>query len=149
MNLPGAQDREKARWVVGRSLTLDILLRRNPHYENAARINVLSEKRHIRCYVSASAVTDIYYVAKKELKDNGIVLQLLKNLLKTTHIASVTETGIHEALELEWDDFEDSVQYVAGQSISAEYIITRNPNDFSNSQIEVLSPEEFLNHITI
>ena len=135
--------------LVDTNVILDILLRRNPHYENAARINVLSEKRYIRCYISVSAVTDIYYVAKKELKDNDIVLELLKNLLKTTHIASVTETGIHEALELEWGDFEDSVQYVSGQSISAEYIITRNPNDFTKSQIEVLSPEEFLNHITI
>ncbi|MDR0221392.1 MAG: hypothetical protein LBI54_08330 [Lachnospiraceae bacterium] len=79
-----------------------------------------------------------------ELNDKSIALSLLKNLLKTIHIASVTESSIQEALNLEWNDFEDSVQYVAGQSISAEYIITRNPKDFADSEIKVLSPEDFI-----
>ena len=110
---------------------------------------MLSEKGYICSYVSASAVTDIFYVAKKELKNKDTVLGLLKNVLKTTNVATVTENSIHEALDLEWEDFEDSVQYVAGQSISAKYIITRNPKDFANSQIEVISPEDFLNKIIL
>lgn len=135
--------------LIDTNIILDILLRREPHYEDAARINVLSEKGYIRSYISASAITDIFYVATKELKNKGTVLDLLKNLLITTNIASVTETGIHEALNLKWDDFEDSVQYVAGQGISAEYIITRNSKDFAKSQIKILSPKEFLDKITL
>jgi predicted nucleic acid-binding protein len=135
--------------LIDTNVILDILLRRDPHYENAARINVLSEKGYIRSYISASAATDIFYVVKKELKDKDRALELFKKLLITTRIASVTEAGIHEALELKWDDFEDAVQYVAGQNISAEYIITRNPKDFAGSEITVLSPGEFLNQITI
>lgn len=134
--------------LIDTNVILDILLRREPHYKNAARINVLSEKGYIFSYISASAVTDIFYIAKKELKDKDTVFELLKTLLKTTRIASVTEGSIYEALELNWDDFEDSVQYVTGQNISAEYIITRNPKDFANGYIEVISPEEFLNKIT-
>jgi anthranilate/para-aminobenzoate synthase component II len=49
-----------------------------------------------------------------------------------------------EALNLKWGDFEDSVQYVAGKSISAEYIITRNPQDFSKSQIKTVLPKKFV-----
>ena len=49
---------------------------------------------------------------------------------------------------MDWDDFEDSVQYVAGKGILASYIVTRNPKDFSYGQIEIVSPEEFLNRIT-
>ena len=134
--------------LIDTNVILDILLKREPHYENAARINILSEKGYISSYISASAITDIFYIANKELKDKVVVLDLMKNLLLTTHIASVTESGIHEALDLEWDDFEDSVQYVAGQGISADYIITRNPKDFSGSSIKVLSPDDFLNKIT-
>ena len=96
--------------LIDTNVILDILLRREPYYENAARINVLSEKGYIRNYISASAATDIYYVAEKELKSRDLVLELLTNLLRTTHIASVTEDSIHEAINLRWDDFEDSVQ---------------------------------------
>ena len=135
--------------LIDTNVILDFMLRRERYYENAAKINILSEKGYICGYISASAVTDIFYVAKKELKDRDIVAALLKNLLKTARIASVTEGSIHEALDLEWDDFEDSVQYVAGQSVSVDdYIVTRNPKDFAYSQIEVISPDEFLVKIT-
>ena len=133
--------------LIDTNIILDMLLQRESYYENALRISVLSEKGYICSYVSASAVTDIFYIVKKELKNKNTALTLLKNILKTIDIASVTEDSIHEALDLEWEDFEDSVQYVAGKSIYADYIITRNPNDFAYSQIEVISPHEFLEKI--
>ena len=135
--------------LIDTNIILDFMLRREPYYENAAKINILSEKGYIRSYISASAVTDIFYVAKKELKNKDTAITLLRNLLKTIHIASVTEGGIHEALDLNWDDFEDSVQYVAGKGISADYIVTRNPKDFADSQIEVILPEKFLDKIIL
>ena len=134
--------------LIDTNVMLDFILRREPYYANAAKINILSEKGYICGYISASAVTDIFYIVKKELKNKDAVLVLIKNILKTIRIASVTESGIHEALELDWDDFEDSVQYIVGQSISADYIITRNSIDFAGSQIKVVSPDEFLNKIT-
>jgi predicted nucleic acid-binding protein len=134
--------------LIDTNVVLDQLLKREPFYENAKRIHLLSEKGYINSYISASAVTDIYYIANKELNDKDIVVKLLENLLKTTNVAAVTETGIHEALQLKWDDFEDAVQYVAGKSISAEYIVTRNAKDFTDSLIDVISPEAFLEKIT-
>ena len=87
--------------------------------------------------------TDIFYIAKKELKDRELALNLLKDVLKTIRIASVTEYNINEALSLNWNDFEDSVQYVIGKSVFAEYIVTRNTTDYSKSRIKVVSPDEF------
>ncbi|MDR1955947.1 MAG: hypothetical protein LBQ30_03750 [Treponema sp.] len=55
---------------------------------------------------------------------------------------------MYEAWDSEWDDFEDSIQYIAGKSISAAYIITRNKADFRNSTIEIVTPEQFINIIT-
>ncbi|MCL2221013.1 MAG: PIN domain-containing protein [Oscillospiraceae bacterium] len=134
--------------LIDTNVVLDQLVRREPFYENAERIRLLSEKGYINSYISASAITDIYYIAKKELKDKNVVVKLIEKLLETSNIAAVTESSIHEALGLKWDDFEDAVQYSAGQNISASYIITRNPNDFRNSRIEIVSPEEFLSIVT-
>ena len=133
--------------LIDTNIILDILLCREPHYENAARISALSEKGFVSGYISASAVTDIFYVAKKALNDKDTAIELLKNLLKTIQVASMTEDSIHEALDLNWDDFEDAVQYISGQKISAEYIVTRNPKDFAGSRIEVLTPEQFLRQV--
>jgi len=131
--------------LIDTNIILDILLRREPYYKDAVKINVLAENGHIRSYISASAIMDVFYIARKELKDANKAIDLLKNILKTIRIASVTESNIYEALDLMWDDFEDSVQYVTGKSISADYIITRDPHGFSDSQIKIVSPETFLN----
>jgi len=130
--------------LIDTNVVLDLLIQRAPFYEDAAKINILSEKGYIRSYMSASAVTDIYYIARKEIGNEEAVTALLENLLKTISVASVTEVSIHEALELKWEDFEDAVQYVVGQGVSAEYIVTRNPDDFKSSQIPVISPKNFL-----
>ena len=135
--------------LIDTNVVLDILLRREPYYVNAAKIAVLSEKGYISCYVSASAVTDVYYIAKKELASKEAAIDLLANLFAAFRIAAVSEANIHEALDLKWDDFEDCVQYTVGQSINADYIVTRNPKDFETSQIEVLSTEGILDIVIL
>jgi predicted nucleic acid-binding protein len=134
--------------LIDTNVVLDILLRREPHYENAAKIAVLSENNHIECYISASAATDIYYISNKELRNKDTAIALLENLLKTFRIATVSESCILEALNLKWNDFEDCVQYTAGKNINVDYIITRNTSDFSKSQIKAISSDDFMQIIS-
>jgi predicted nucleic acid-binding protein len=130
--------------LIDTNVVLDILLRREPYYLDAARVSVLSENGHIHGYISASAVTDIFYIARKETKSRDAAFALVSDILKTTRVAAVAESDIFEALKLKWDDFEDSVQYVAGKSVSVEYIITRDPDDFASGSIAAISPGDFL-----
>jgi len=71
-------------------------------------------------------------------------MSLLKNLLTTVDIAAVTGNEIHQAVNLDWDDFEDAVQYVAGEAIAVDYIVTRNKSDFASAVLPVVSPDELL-----
>ena len=48
---------------------------------------------------------------------------------------------------MDWDDFEDSVQYTVGESFSADYIVTRNAKDYSSGSIPAVTPEDFLQTI--
>jgi hypothetical protein len=70
---------------------------------------------------------------------------LIKKILEVISVATITGNNIYQALDLGWNDFEDSVQYIAGESISADYIITRNGDDFNNSTIKTVTAEQFLN----
>jgi predicted nucleic acid-binding protein len=44
-------------------------------------------------------------------------------------------------------DFEDAVQYVAAETVFADYIITRNDKDFETAKIPVLSSDALINMI--
>ena len=130
--------------LIDTNIALDVLLKRTPHYEKSARVLVLSEKREINAYISASAVTDIYYITHKALKNKRATIDLLRKLVNVVNVAAVTGDNVCQALELEWDDFEDSIQYMAGKYLLVEYIVTRNPRDFEQGSISAVTPEEFL-----
>jgi len=55
-----------------------------------------------------------------------------------------TNVALYYLLHLDWDDFEDSVQFTVGESLSADYIVTRNTQDFSSSHIPAVTPEQFM-----
>jgi len=134
--------------LIDTNIALDVLLKRTPHYERSAKVLALSEKRKIDAYISASAVTDIYYITRKALKDKHATIDLLRKLVKIVNVAAVTSDTVHQALELEWGDFEDSLQYVTGESLLVEYVITRNPQDFEHGSISAIMPEEYLRRIS-
>ena len=99
------------RILIDTNVILDVLLKRSPFYETAIEVLKLSARDDIQEFVSASAITDIYYIAYKNLRDKAAVRELLKKLLLIVSVAGVSEEEIQKALELEWNDFEDSVQY--------------------------------------
>jgi len=71
-------------------------------------------------------------------------MSLIKKLLTTVDIAAVTGNEIRQAISLDWNDFEDAVQYAAGESIAVDYIVTRNKSDFASAVLPIVSPDEFL-----
>ena len=62
--------------------------------------------------------------------------------------ATVTGNNIYQALDLGWDDFEDSVQFTVGEALSADFIVTRNTQDFAFGSISAVTPEQFMQTIT-
>jgi predicted nucleic-acid-binding protein len=105
---------------------------------------VIAESGAFDGYVSASAITDIFYVARKTLASKEKALALVRDLLEVVHVAAVDEGIIRDAVELTWNDFEDSVQYVAGEKLAADYIVTRDPRGFVGSSIETVNPKTFV-----
>ena len=132
--------------LIDANVVLDILLNRQPWYTDAALIFGLTQQNLIKCYISASTVTDIFYIAQKEHGKNA-AREALKRLLQVFLPATVTDGNIYQALELEWDDFEDSVQFAVGKALFADFIVTRNTQDFASSSIAVVTPEQFIQTI--
>lgn len=130
--------------LIDTNIILDVLLRREPFYRDSAKVLNLSRKDNINLFVSASAITDIYYIANQTLRDKAKIKDLLLKLLKIVSVASVSEDMIKNALELPWKDFEDSVQYSVALLQEMNGVATRNPNDYKEAEIEIWTPEELL-----
>ena len=130
--------------LIDTNIVLDVMLKREPFYRASAEILGLTKRDTIEEYVSASAITDIYYLAYRQLRNKVMVRKLMKELLTVVSIASVSEQEIENALDLEWNDFEDSVQYSVAFLQEMDGIVTRNPNDYKNAEIKVWKPEELL-----
>ena len=126
------------------NLVLDVLAKRKPFYEASRRIWELIEKRDMRGYLSATTITDIFYILKKQLGMER-AYDTVNKMMMVFHITSVSQTDIRKALHLGFKDFEDALQVVCAQKVKAEYLITRNKEDFQEAQgIEIVDPESFL-----
>lgn len=133
--------------LIDTNVVLDVLLMREPFCEDAVKILGLTKRDDVKEYVSASAVTDIYYISFRQLKDKGLVMKLMKELLTVVSVAGVSGQEILKAMELEWNDFEDSVQYSVALLQEMDGIITRNPDDYKQSEIKVWLPKQALEEI--
>ena len=130
--------------LIDTNVVLDVLLRREQFLENSSNVLLLSERKIIDGFVTASAITDIYYITNLTYKDKQKTMGLLKALLKTINIAAVTGEEIYQAIDLNWNDFEDAVQYTTGEHIRADYIITRDTDGFVGNTISAIQPADFL-----
>lgn len=130
--------------LIDTNVVLDVLLRREPFSKTAAEVLNLTQRDDVREYVSASAITDIYYIANKQMKDRDAVRDLLKRLLMIVSVAAVSEWEIQNALNLAWGDFEDSVQYSVALLNEMDGIVTRNPSDYQDANIRIWLPEQAL-----
>jgi hypothetical protein len=70
---------------------------------------------------------------------------MLLGLCDFIEIAGIEKKQLIDALNNEmFDDLEDCIQNECAKFVNAEYIITRNMDDFAGSSILALLPEDFL-----
>ena len=126
------------------NVMLDLLGEREPFYISAAKIATLADKRKLKIIVSAlSFATVSYFLTKYEgLKNTKDKLRKFKII---SGICELDEVIIEKALNSDFPDFEDSLQYFSALRSECDMIITRNGKDFKKSQIPVMTPDEFLN----
>jgi predicted nucleic acid-binding protein len=129
--------------LIDTNVVLDVLLNRAPFADDSADVLRLSGEQ-IREFVSASAITDIYFIARKEIGNREQAKNLLKRLLQVVRVADLSEREIDAALDADWPDFEDAVQNAVAELHGFDAIVTRNPSDFAQSSLPVYSPKDFV-----
>ncbi len=125
------------------NVVLDVLADREPFADESATILSLIEREAVAGFIAAHTATTVFYLLHKEL---GLkrAKRALMDLLKIVEVVPVDHDRLLQALAIDWDDFEDAVQAACAAKIGADYLITRNREDFAGADVTVRSPAEFL-----
>ncbi|GHT52560.1 PIN domain-containing protein [Bacteroidia bacterium] len=131
------------RALIDTNVVLDLALQRSPFTETAQQLFDDIEAGKLVGYITASSTTDIFYILRKaQQREKALVF--LKGLIQTVTMLDVSANIVNEALYSDFTDFEDAVQYYTAMTNGMDAIITRDPQDFTNSRIPVYSPEELM-----
>ena len=94
-------------------------------------------------FITATSVTDIYYIASKQ-KDKITAKKFLIDLLQVVGVVGVDRDIVIDAIESNIKDLEDAIQSIAAEYNEIDTVITRNTIDFIGSNINAIEPAEFL-----
>lgn len=139
----------KLNLLIDTNVVLDFFLEREPFVDMSGRALALSRQYpEVQNFISASTVTDIYYITYKNLKNHQIVRGHFKELFEFVKVVNVTSEDIHKAFALNWKDFEDSVQYAVAASNNFDGIVTRNMQGFDEDDaVKIFTPEEVYKYV--
>jgi predicted nucleic acid-binding protein len=128
------------------NIMLDLLGEREPFYNPIAQLATLADQRKVKMIVSPiSFATVNYFLAKSEGVLNA--KEKLRKFKILSEISKIDESIVEKALNSDFEDFENSLQYFCALESKCEIIITRNPKDFKHSLIPIMSAEEYLKSI--
>lgn len=131
------------RILIDTNVLLDYLLCRSPYEQDARKIIVACKSGNAYGCIAAHSVSNIFFILRKAFSIEERQ-KLLLDLCELFEIESIDKAKIIDALKNEaFSDFEDCLQMNCAVSYDADYIVTRNADDFRNSEIPCIEPGAF------
>ncbi|MDB9412084.1 type II toxin-antitoxin system VapC family toxin [Microcystis aeruginosa] len=133
--------------LIDTNVIIDIALERQPYFTNSETVLAFVEQGQIEGYISASTISDLYYLIRKQ-KGRDLTIEFLQEILTFCQIATVNQDAIRMAFKTNFQDFEDSIQYSTALVNKLDAIITRNPQDFPIITPRIITPEQLIVELT-
>ena len=135
------------RTVIDTCVIADALQSREPFCKEAQSIFLLCANRQFEGFLTAKAITDIYYLTHRQTHSDKATRDVLTKLCALFVLLDTTALDIRKAISAEISDFEDAVMVETAVRSGADCIVTRNTKDYAKAQIAVCTPEEFIQQI--
>jgi predicted nucleic acid-binding protein len=126
------------------NIVLDLLGKREPFYDAAAKLFSLADRGKVKLYISSLTVANTNYVLSKlkSKKEARVILLKFKILVVVLELNDkIIELSLNDD---DFKDFEDGLQYYTALENEAEIIITRNLKDFKASKVPVMTASQYL-----
>jgi len=128
------------------NIVLDLLAHRMPFYTDAAKLFSLADKKKVKLSISALCLDDTNYILSKQHPEMEI-RKILRQFKVLVTVLALDDKIADLALNSEFKDFEDALQYFTAISNGQDLIITRNQPDFKDSKIPIMTAGEFIKTI--
>jgi predicted nucleic acid-binding protein len=135
------------RVLIDTNILLDYLLDREPFLQDAEALFNVIDSGQVVGYVTATTLTDIFYIARRQTRSIELARQAVSTTLAVMVICSVNRGILEAAFASGLADFEDAVQISCAVAQSLDAIVTRDLQGFSNSAIPVLSVRQLLEQL--
>ena len=135
------------RAVIDTCVIVDALQSREPFCKEAQSIFLLCANRQFEGFLTAKAITDIYYLTHRQTHSDKATRDVLTKLCALFVLLDTTALDIRKAISAEISEFEDAVMVETAVRSGADCIVTRNTKDYAKAQIAVCTPEEFIQQI--
>ncbi|MEN9871965.1 MAG: hypothetical protein RLZZ171_2957 [Cyanobacteriota bacterium] len=129
------------RVLIDTNVVLDFLLERQPFVESAAKLFQQIDNGQIEGFITATTITNIYYILRKAA-GSTIAIDAVSQILTDLNICMVDRQILKQAVDLNFQDFEDAVQYSCAVASQVDAIVTRDISEFVAAEIPVISPDE-------
>ncbi|HET6884007.1 MAG TPA: PIN domain-containing protein [Pirellulales bacterium] len=134
------------RVLLDTNVVLDVLLQRAEWLADAERVWQASADGRLTACITASTITDIYYVSRR-LVGQQKARDAIRACLDTLSVLSVDHATLTAAFARNGTDFEDDVQMASAQFHGLDAIVTRDAGGFSGSAVTVISPKELIERL--
>lgn len=135
------------RVLLDTNIILDYLLEREPFVRDADALIQTIRTGQIQGYVTATTLTDIFYIARKA-HSVGMARQNVSDILVVMEVCTVGRSILEAALSSNLSDFEDAVQLACAVHENLDAIITRDTQDFTDATLPILSAGELLQRLS-
>lgn len=134
--------------VIDTCVIVDALQSREPFCKDAQSIFLLCANRQFEGFLTAKAMTDIYYLTHRQTHNDKAARDVLTKLCALFVLLDTTALDIRKAISAEISDFEDAVMIETAVRSGADCIVTRNTKDYCKSLIPIYAPSEFVALLT-
>jgi predicted nucleic acid-binding protein len=125
------------------NIIIDYLINRPPFTGSAKALMQKCQEEITGC-IAAHSIANTFYILRKQYS-SAERKKLLFNVCEILEVVGISKFDILTALiDENFDDVEDFLQAECAQIAGADYIITRNIDDFSNSPIPAILPDNLL-----
>ena len=132
------------RVLLASNIIIDVIERRDKFFDDSYAVVNLAANGNIEALVAAGSISDIYYIIRRSGKGATVARNAVVALLQLLDICDTAAADVFSALSLNMPDLEDAILAASAKREKADFIITRNGQDFSNSAVPCITPEDFL-----
>jgi len=133
--------------LIDTNIVLDVMLKRSPFFDNSYKVLKSCLENNIHGFLSKQSIPTIWYIFRRAISDQQCRM-IMKAILEYLDIVGFSKDQVIAALNrTDFPDYEDCLQDESALNIKADYIITRNVNDFVYSKTPAILPEDFLKMI--